>query len=190
MSNSIFPTDEEVEKLLSHEKNGLVRAGVEVKIIGKGNHGNGGLGEPGQNRPANRSLESKADISVLANLIGVKATSEILDVSPAVVSKKKNGKTSSDAPDPELVIERDKRLGIVSEKALDRVDILLDVISEEKMNGLSVKDAAVTAEKMVNVFDKLKKKDPREMGNDGRPSVVFYAPRQVTLNDYRIQEVE
>jgi hypothetical protein len=185
---SIYKTDEEIEALLEHPNNGLKKINVEVKIIGSGNHGN--QSEEGKNAGnQRRELETKVNIGTLAHLIGGKSTSELTGISESQISKYKNGKNSSNVVKSEIVEAIDERLGNVSKKALDRVEVLMDLFVEDKMNELKAGEIPSAAEKLVSIFEKVNKSNDKNGNNASKPTVVIYAPRQLNINEYITKEV-
>ncbi len=95
---SSIKSDDEIDRLLNHKNNSLHKTGVQVKVIGKGNHGTGGS-KPGT--IPDRDKDNHASIAVTAELIGQKATSDLLGVAHATVNKYANGKNSDGKPDKE-----------------------------------------------------------------------------------------
>jgi len=179
-------SDEEVELLLNHKNNALIKNGVKVKVIGAGNHGNGG-NHNGNN--TTRSVEDKATIAVTAELIGGKNTSELLGVSESVVSRFRNGKTASDASDPNLREKIEEKLEGVRKKVVDKVDMLLDIFAEDKMLELDGKDIPSAVERLIGTYDKVNRRNEK---NDGiqKPQVILWAPKQINIDQYITKEVE
>jgi hypothetical protein len=178
----MFKSDEEVETLLNHPNNGIIKH----SFIGRGNnpssigHGNGS--------GSRLSIQDKADIATLALLVGNKTAAELTGEHPAHVSQIKNGKDGLGRPESGTRAATDRRIGIIKESALDKVDLLLGIISEDKISDgtIGVKDAASTAEKLVNIFDKLGPKTP----NIERANIVFYSPKVREAASYPIIDVE
>jgi hypothetical protein len=176
----MFKSDEEVETLLSHPNNGITKH----VFIGRGNNPNcGGHGNGSESR---LSIQDKADIATLALLVGNKAAAELTGEHPANVSQIKNGKNGLGKPESGTRAATDRKIGAIKSAALDKVDILLGVINEDKISELGAKDAATTAEKMINIFDKLGPKTPViEKAN-----VIFYSPKIRESSSYPIIDVE
>jgi predicted transcriptional regulator len=124
----------------------------------------------------------------LAELIGNKSTSELLDVHPAVVSKYKNGKNCSNIPDTELVEKIENRLGKINDKIVDKVDYLLDIFAEDRMSDLKASEIPSSIEKLVNTSDKINRRHDPTNGNL-RPQVIIYAPKQINVEEYITKEV-
>jgi hypothetical protein len=185
--SSIYKTDEEVEILLNHPKNGLKKIDVEVKIIGKGNHGGQGNGS-GKRRDL--SIEDKTQIATLAHLIGGKATSEITGTHATHVSQLKNGRNSNSQPEPEVLARMGERIEKISDKALEKVGALIEMFSEEKASELKASEIPGAAEKMAGIFEKISKHNQDlGIGANSKPTVILYAPRQINIDQYISKEV-
>jgi len=178
----MYKTDEEIEELLNHKNNGLVKH----KIIGSGNHGNHSSTKQPDKK---RTTEEKVEVAVLANLIGVKAAAVATDNHESTVSKFSRGLGTNNRPEVELVNGIEKRLGSVSEKVVDKVDILMEIFAEEKMAELKPNELPVAIEKMVSVVEKINKINGKDGSNSSRPVVIIHAPRQQPLEQYILKEV-
>lgn len=177
-------TDEEVENLISHANNGIHK----VHFIGSGNHGETDKGTKRAGEQV-RATEDRADVGVLAKIIGNKATGELLGLGNTTVSQCKNGKNGSHVDDVKLIKEMESRLAVLENKASDKVDLFLDIIREEKVSELSADKAAVGAEKMVNVLDKLRRRNEKFESTINRPQVHIYGPVLVKSEEYITKEV-
>lgn len=182
---SIYKTDAEIEKLLNHPKNGLKKLNVEVKIIGPGNHGNG-KNSSGQHKE--RTLEDKADIAVLAELVGTKGAAEILNMNHGQVSSYKSGMNSSREVEEGLRARTDAKLGKISDKALEKVDKLLEIFAEDKMSELKAGEIPSAMERLVNVHEKVSARNG-SLDSKVKPTVILYAPKQININEYLAKEV-
>lgn len=180
----MYKSDDEVEEMLGHRNNGLVK----IKIIGQGNHGN----QSHEKKKTERkdTVEQKAEVAVLASLIGNKMAGEITDTHPATVSKLVNGKNTNNTPDPALVSEVDKRLGRISDKAAEKVEVLLDIFQSEKMDELKASEIPQAAEKFVGIIERIRKGNDKNNGSGvSRPVVIIHAPQQQTIEQYITKEV-
>lgn len=184
---SSIKSDDEIESLLNHKNNSLHKAQVQVKIIGQGNHGNGGNRN---HTTPDRDKDNHATLAVTAELIGVKKTGELFKTSESTVSNYKNGRNAQREIDPELREKIDERLGKVSEKIVDKVDILLDIFAEEKMAELKAGEIPSSVEKLVSTMDKINRRN-EGMNDNGefRPQVILYAPKQINISEYITKEV-
>lgn len=180
----MYKTDDEVAELLNHKNNGLVK----IKIIGQGNHGNQSHA-PKDYSDAKDTTEKKAEVAVIATLVGQKMAAAITNTHPATVNKLVNGKNTNNDPDPALVSEVDKRLGRISDKAAEKVEVLLDIFAEDKMDGLKASEVPVAAEKLMNIIEKVRKGNDRNGGGVSRPVVIIHAPQQQTIEQYITKEV-
>ena len=181
MEIDIFKTDEEVERILTHKDNK-----VNHKTIGKGN---GRVNIPETYTP--RPVEEKANIGVLATLIGNKAAAELTGVQPSQVSKYKNGvKNTIDSviPDKELRSELSNRLDPIRNKAIDKVSLFLEMLTPEKMTKMKGRDMASSAKSLVEVYDKLGPKVDNPLLN--AKTVIFYSPKVKESHDYPVINVE
>lgn len=188
---SALKTDEEIKKLLEHENNALKsRNHVEVKIIGSGNHGNQSRGEDTKNPGSQlRSKESQAVVAVTAELIGTTAAAELLGTSTSAASSYRHGMNADRKPDAELQRQIDEKIGKVNKKVADKVDLLLDLLDEEKMLELKAAEIPSSAEKLVNIYDKINRRNDKNLGGESRPQVILYAPKQINVEQYITKEV-
>ncbi len=184
----MLKSDEEVERLLNHTNNGLNKIKVQTKFIGRGNHDNHSTEErPG---PQIRSKEDQAIVGTLANLIGGKNTSELLNINQSEVSKFRNGKNGSGVPNSELKSKIEEKLEKVNEKVADKVDILIDIFTEEKMSELKASEIPSAADKLISVFDKIKRRNEGNGNNSFlKPQVILYAPKQINITELITKEV-
>jgi hypothetical protein len=184
--NDIFKSDDEVLELIGHENNAMVK----LKIIGSGNHDN----HDRSNKKAGdqvRGPEKQAQIATLAKLVGNKATSELTQVGPTQVSQHKNGKNSNNEVVKELIDDSEARMDILGNKAVDKVQILLDMLDEEKASDLKAKDIPAAAQKMMDVAERIKKRNQviRDETGAAQPQIHFYAPVQLKIDQYVKKEV-
>ncbi len=183
----MFLSDSETERLLEHENNGKVESAprVEIKIIGQGQDDRVNR-TPGPIREK-LSLEEKVNIGLLASVLGVKTTAEMVDKSPGMVGRIKNGKNGVNHPDQELRAELELRKEGIQSKALEKADMFLEMlgIGQELSDNLK---AASVAEKVVNIYEKLAPK--KDFLIDNRTQVIFYAPKVKESSEYPLLEVE
>jgi predicted transcriptional regulator len=185
---SSIKSDEEIDDLLNHTNNSLHKVNVQVKIIGSGNHGN----QINDNKRAghqDRDKDNHATVAVLAELIGGKSTSELLNVHPAIVSKYRNGKNGNNDIDPELIAKTEAKLEGITRKTVDKVDQLLEIFAEDKMEELKAAEIPSAAEKLINMVDKINRRHDKELGDNMKPQVILYAPKQININEYLTKEV-
>ena len=189
--SKLYKSDEEVDKLLNHDNN-TIPNNVEVKIIGSGNHDNHDKGsKKNGNGEQIRGAEDQSQIGVLAKLIGNKATSALTGVGPTQVSQHKNGKNSNNKVVSELVEEQEAKLDFLGQKAIDKVDAFLELLDEDKMLELKAKDIPAAASKMMDIADKIKRRNQVHVDEDraSRPQIHFYAPVQMKVDQYLTKEV-
>lgn len=190
--SSTFVTSEFVEELLRHENNSVRKMNAEVafKILGSGNHGNHGKGE-GSKRAGEqlRGVEEKADVAVLAKLIGNKATGQMLGIGKTQVSQYSRGINGSNELDPALREEVENRLGILEEKAVGKVELFLDMIRAEETVHLAPDKLASSAEKMTNVLDKLRRRNEKAENRASQPIVHLHGPTMIKSETYITKEV-
>lgn len=185
---SSIKTDDEIDDLLNHKNNSLHKLDVQVKIIGSGNHGNGGSKS---HKTPDHDKDNHATLAVTGELIGVKKTGELFKTSESTISNYMNGLNAQRDPDPELQRKIDEKLGRISTKIVDKVDILLDIFAEEKMEELKAGEVPASVEKLVSTMDKINRRNERINGNgEGfRPQVILYAPKQINISEYITKEV-
>lgn len=174
----MFKEDLEIETLLNHPRNIL------HKSIGQGKsvfpHPNG-IGSESR-----LTIQDKAEIAILATLVGNKAAAKLTGEDPSNVSRMKNGVTNNGGEDASIRAATAAKLAPIQAKAVDKVDMLLNIIREDNLGDLGPKDAAITAEKLVNIFEKI---TPVKV-TDNRINVVFYSPAKREVSSYPIIDVE
>ena len=182
----IFKSNEEVEELLSHSNNAMVK----LKIIGSGNHGNHDKSDKKAGDQV-RGPEKQGQIATLAKLVGNKATSKLTGVGPTQVSQHKNGKNSNGDVKVELIEDSEARMDALGQKAIDRVEMFLDMLVEEKAQDLKAKDIPAAAQKMMDVAERIKKRNQivRDETGAAQPQIHFYAPVQLKVDQYVKKEV-
>lgn len=176
----MFKSDEETERMLEHKNNG-------TKVIGIGKGGNVNSGGNGKGSEKRLTIEEKSEIGTLATLIGIGYTAELTGEHKSAVSHYKNGINGNGNVNKELREENNKRLNIIRNEAINKVELFMNMLNEEKAAKMKGKDLASTAEKMVNIFDKL---GPKSGINIERATVIFHAPRVRKPEDYQIIDVE
>lgn len=176
----MFKEDKEIETLLNHQNNILHKSVGQGKSLFPKHNGIGSA--------SRLTIQEKADIGTLANIIGSKAAAEMVGEDPGSVNRLKNAKTIYNGEDRNLKTVMDKRLEPIRNTAIDKVDLLLGIISEAKASDLGIRDAAIAADKLVSIYEKL----TPGLGkvNIDRSNVVFYSPRVRELKDYNVLEVE
>lgn len=177
----MFKSDEEIEALVGHKNNRAV-----IRILGNGQDDRADRTPKSETRER-LSLETKTQIGVLAEILGVKGTAELTGKSRGVVGHIKNGENGIGKADPTLKAAIEDANSQVRTKALSKADQFLEMLGIERDLSDSVKIATV-AEKVVNIFDKLAPKNP--LANLQAANIVFYAPRQLDTRDYPVLEVE
>lgn len=192
---STFKSDDEVLSLLSSlspSKSIDEEAGptplIKHKCIGSGNHGSHSS-EDKKKGSQLRSVEDKSDIAVLAEMVGNKAASELTGVGATQVSQYSRGKNASNISDIELIEETDKRLGKLEEKTIDKVDLFLSLISEEKALELPADRLASSTDKMINVLDKLRRRNEKLDERAKLPNIIIQGPAMVKMDQYITKEV-
>lgn len=176
----MFKSDTEVETLISHPNNGLGK----IKIIGSGQDDRSD--RTPQTRGERLTLDQKSNIAVLASIIGIKGTGELLGKTPGVISRIKNGKNSQGDPDLKLQDSIDETKRSLQEKALSRADQFLDMLGLSSDNKDEYLKASI-AEKAVSIYDKLA---PKVAPTTNNTQIVFYAPRIKESKEYQVIEVE
>jgi len=196
MPRDLFRSDEEIDELLSHDNNGAKtknNSTVKIKNIGSGNHLNHDHGDKKSGDHSQvRGAAEQAKIAVLAEVVGNKAASEMTGVGETQVSQHKNGKNSNNDISTELVNNTTGKLNYLSDKASDKVDLFLNMLSSDKIEDMKPKDIATAAGKMTDIAMKLKTRSPNPFGPDGghgRPQIHFYAPVQLNVEEYITKEV-
>jgi hypothetical protein len=176
----MFKSDEEIEVMLKHPNNG-----AKVIGIGKGSSPNSG-GHADGNHIA-RTTEEKSDIAVLGSLIGNKLAGPMLGVSSHRVSQYKHGHNGNGVINPELVKENELRLGTIRSRAIDKVELFMEMLSTDKAIKMRGRDMASAAEKFVNIYEKL---GPKTHQDGNNIQIIFHAPKVRVSTDYQVIDVE
>ena len=178
----MFKSDEEVDILLNHKNNGVAHKG-----LGQGQNPNsGGKATLYRNEYEKIEVEDKAKIGTVAAIIGNKNTAEMTGLSDVRVSQFRRGMNGS-KPDEALRSKLLERKTAIQDTCIDKVGMLLDLVSQDRAEAMDTKDIAGTAEKFVNIFEKLGPKNP-EAGN--KIMIQFFAPKVRELDEMQIIEVE
>lgn len=176
----MFKSDEEVETLIGHKNNH-----AQIKIIGQGQDDRADRRNSGKRELL--TPDQKVQIATLASVLGVKATSELTGKNQSQVSNLKNGKNGVGIKDQELSAEIDNFKESLRTKALSKADQFLEMLGIGGDLASDLKSAAI-AEKVVNIYEKLTPK--KEVVQDNRTQIVFYAPRVKESSEYPVIEVE
>lgn len=175
----LYKSDEEIEVMLSHPNNH-----ARVALLGKGNHFK-------RDTPHKvhefRTVEEKSNIAVLGTLIGNKATGEMMGIDPGRVGNYKNGSDGNGRMNPSLAKENGSRLDSIRTRALDKVELFMEMLTTEKALKMKGRDMASAAEKFVNVFERL---GPKVPVSDRGINIVFFAPKIKEGSEYPVIEVE
>jgi len=185
----MLKSDEDFNMLLKHPNNGMNKISVITKIMGSGNHGN--QSHDGKNAGHQlRDKESQAIAGTLATIIGGNATAKLLDTSTSAVSSYKHGMNGSRVPNGELKSKIDEKLDRINDKVVDKVDMLLDIFAEDKMNELKASEIPSSAEKLISMFDKIKRRNDENGAGSIRPQVLLWAPKQINITELISKEVD
>lgn len=175
--------DNEVMDLLSHPNNK-----AKVSILGSGNSGLQGKTKASEVKP--KTLEEKANIGVLAALIGNKETIALTGVNGSQVSNYKHGKSDDGSKKNEdLESELSKRLDPIRNRVLDRVDLFIEALTADKVLKMKGKDIAASAKSMGDLFTKLGPLGGLKGGGNS-VTVQFFTPKPKEISDYPVIEVE
>lgn len=185
---SSIKSDKEIEELLNHSNNTLHKVNVAVKIIGNGNHGNQSHDDKRKGHQ-DRDKDNHAAIAVLAELVGGKGAAEIMNTNQSAVSQYRNGKNASGKIDPELIAKTEEKLGRINEKIVNKVDQLLEIFIEDKMSELKANELPAATKSLIDTYDKINRRNDKNMGDNLRPQVVLYAPKQINISEYITKEV-
>jgi hypothetical protein len=178
----MYKSDDEIEALLNHKNNKVSHKG-----IGYGGNPNSG-GHAGDNKTTYEKipLEEKAKLGTLAALIGNKNTAELTGLPTARISQFRNGKNGSKV-DESLKMALLERKDKIQDTCISKVDMFLSMLTEDRVESMDTKDIASSAEKIVNIYDKLGPKNP----NAGNQIMIqFYAPKMREVADMVTIEVE
>ncbi len=184
---SSLKSDDEIDALLNHKNNTLHKVGVQVKIIGSGNHGNQ-RGNPGVTPDQNK--DNHATVAVTAELIGTQAASKLFNMNDRLIGRYRRGNNGDNTPDPELTEKVEEKLTGISKKITDKVDLLLDIFAEDKMSELKPGEIPSSVDKLISAQDRINRRHEK-LGDNGnnRPQVILYAPKQINIDQYITKEV-
>ena len=175
----MFKSDAEVESLLNHPNNKAIVIGM-----GKGNSLNSTRGTDVSR--TKRTTEEKSDIAVLGELLGNRVAGPMMGVSSDRVSLYRSGRTGTRI-DEDLRVENAKRLDTIRTKAIDKVELFLEMLNNDKAIKMRGRDMAASAEKMVNIFEKL---GPKVNQPGSNIQIIFHAPKVRASVDYQAIDVE
>ena len=133
----MFKTDSEIERMLGHENNGQVST---IKIIGQGQDDRANRRPTGNREKL--SLEEKVNIGLLASVLGIKTTAELVGKTPGMTGRIAAGKNGVNHPDLELRSELDSRKEGIQSKALEKADMFLEMLGIGQDLGDSLKAAS------------------------------------------------
>src|SRR5690349_1710470 len=127
-------SDEELELRLNSPNN-LINRQKDKSIIRSTENSGKRTGQK------NLTLEEKTDVGVLGNLIGTKATRGLTGCSQPEIDQLKNGEVSH-LPNEDLTSKLEASLGVIREKAVDRLMASLDRITDDRLDNANLKELA------------------------------------------------
>ena len=130
-------------------------------------------------------VEFQAEVAALAHRKTIREVAEKVGVSEGQVSNWKHGSTDGETLNTKLIESTERKLEGVRDTALDKLMLALGVIDEEKIEKLSVKDAAAVAESMAGIIDRTTKKVP--VFNAAQ--VIIMAPQQKEESKFQVVEI-
>lgn len=170
----IYLTEEEATQRLESSEN-LINS-LQIKTL---NNGGKHKGTP------NFSDMERVLAGSLAHLSGGKATAAAIGMTPQQVSNIKTGKSGGDKIQDGI----DHTLGIIKDRALNRVAAALNLITDEKMEEIKPREAAAIAKDMAAVYEKVSDKSQQALGLGLQ--VIVYTPQQhKDASVYDVIEVE
>lgn len=156
-----------------------------VKIMGHGAHGNQGNRQGTEHKRLDP--EVKASVSVLARLMGNKATGKLIGINQTTVGKYAAGKDSSGQVDPEHKARVEDRLEGVAEKATSALELVLQgLLDPARLDKAKARDLGGIAANLSSVVERMRGKNNVIIA--GR--VVVMSPPQEKVSNYEVIDVE
>ncbi len=123
---------------------------------------------------------------VMAALASGKSQAEIareFGLSESAVSRLVRGERGS----AELQQRIDQSVGRISDAAIDRILAAVNVITDEKLQKSSPKEAASVAKDLTTVVEKISNRNRRDPSNT---KVILVRPQMGELDDYEVVQIE
>lgn len=137
-------------------------------------------------------IETQATIGALAHVMPREQVEEIFDMKSAQVANLANARPSGYMPygkvEDELLTKINEKLGAVSDVAIEKLQMSLGLISEEKLHNSKARELASVAKDMASIVDKARPVVKDE--NTRVPQIIFYAPRFHKEDFYEVVEVK
>lgn len=183
----MYISPDRVSKLLSDSENlinsDLVNSIPETKVVIRGT-------KPGvtpgsiisqPEKLERRDNATKAMIGTLANLISRNDLSKTLGIAPSSISKFKIGRDLDSNVNVEVREEIKDSLSDLRKKAIAKALVAMDCILDEKLISETPSALSKIIANLATVHEKLGPKSP--VFNLGQ-QVIFYSPRERSLDDY------
>lgn len=167
---SIFQSDEDVERQLSHEAN----------VLHKLMHDN--------SRPkgiVNIPKDEKVMIGALARSIGPSEAAKVFDVAISTASNAAKGMTTHNKTNQELKAKVEDKVKDIHEVAAEKLLSTLNFVDMEKVAEAKPRDQVAIAKDLASVIDKTTQRD--DTGT--HVQVVVYAPQSVPSSSFPTIEV-
>lgn len=179
MSSFYLPSEGLTERLRKGSLDGLVR------ISGHGQHGNQGNKVGTEHKRL--SPEVKANVAVLARLVGNKAAEKVTGISQVTVGKYANGKDSNGEINPEHKKRVEDRLEGLGEKATQVIDNVLErLLDPARLADAKARDLGSIAANISSVVERLKGRNNVVVAGQ----VILMAPKEQKLENYQTIDVE
>jgi len=175
----LFQTDDQISERLKDDRN------VIFKLIGSGRSKN----ESGENgkTPVHLDTDTKAFIGKLAIIDGTNGAAKFSGLHPNQVSDIKNGRMRNHENE-EVQEKITESLKGTRELAIGKLVNMMQSMTPEKIKDMPVLAAAVAAEKIAGVHERLSSKSPN--GPVIGAQVIYFSPRPKTEADYPAIEAE
>lgn len=175
----------EAERRINHPNNLLTEA--KYKTIGQGQSSI--HSRPNRKEYRKLSPETKGLVAALAQVSGVKETSEALGIHRVTVSALKNGMTTSGKdPDPEVRKQTESVLDRIGSKASDLVqESLARLLNPARLADAKTSELANIAGIAMSIVEKTQPKTPNTF-IAGR--VVFMVPPSRNVDQYDVIDVD
>lgn len=110
-----------------------------------------------------------------------------LGISPSSVSAYSNGSNSTatyDTPSPTITKHINNGKERVVNSAMNRLRRSLNVLTIDKLNGATAREAAAIAKDMAQVVKMMEPENPNDNGNKPLPQFIVYAPTMKQENHF------
>ncbi len=140
-----------------------------------------------------RDIETQATIGALARIAPRNVVATLTNTSEVHVTNLANSRPSGynegATQDEELRKRINEKLGKASDVAIEKLQLALGLISEEKLHNSKAKELSSVAKDMAVIADKARPV-AKDEDRSRAPQIIFFAPRQHREDFYDVVEVK